>query len=230
MEVEKMRKGTVLILVFIFSFCFTSVSMAQEGAQGIYRQALAAWQGVKDYSCVMESYNRLGDEEEYKTYQYWYLKPGYIRMKVVKGRGKGGEVFYDPTRDKVRGHKGGFFSFVVLTLEPNDRKVTSIRGVRVDQTSFGYILSQLRPYMDAGQCKKIEMEKMKGFVCTAQKQSHHGDIWKDKVFLNGGLLPVMWERYGKDGTLFYKLVCRSVKINSGFTLNDVAKKLRFKGE
>ena len=206
----------------------SSVSQAQQGASQIYGKALKAWEGVKDYTCIMDSYNRLGDKEESKTYQYWYLKPGYIRMKVIKGKGKGGEVYYDPTRKKVRGHKGGFLSFVVLTLDPNDKRVTSIRGVRVDQTTFGYILAQLKPYVDAGECQVVEENGMKGPVCTAGNQAYHGDIWKEKVLFDQNNLPVVWERYGKDGTLLYRLVCRDVKLNSGLTLKDVAGKLAFK--
>jgi hypothetical protein len=155
-----MRRLLVLVLVLGCILSLSAVSRAQEGvpqskAREIYDGALKAWEGVKDYTCIMESYNRLGDKEEYKTYEYWYLKPGYIRMKVIKGKGKGGEAYYDPKLNKVRGHKGGFFSFVKLTLKPDDKRVTSIRGVRIDQTTFGYILGQLKPYMDANQCKEV---------------------------------------------------------------------------
>ncbi len=225
-----MRRVVALALVLMFCSWFPGVLRAQEDPKGLYQQALEAWQGVKDYTCVMESYNRLGDKEEYKTYEYWYLKPGYIRMKVVKGKGKGGEVFFDPKKNKVRGHKGGFFSFIVLTLNPDDKKVTSIRGVRVDQTTFGYILFQLKPYVEAGECQMLEGRERKGLTCTAQGQSYHGDIWKDKVVFDESMMPVVWERYGKDGTLLYRLVCKDVKLNTGLTLKNVAKGMEFKGE
>jgi len=225
-----MRKVMALALVLVFCSCFPGVLKAQDSAQGLYQRALEAWQGVEDYTCVMESYNRLGDKEEYKTYEYWYLKPGYIRMKVVKGKGKGGEVFFDPKRNKVRGHKGGFFSFIVLTLDPSDKKVTSIRGVRMDQTSFGYILSRLKPYMETGQCQEFTEGGKKGLDCAAKGRSHHGDIWRDKVVFDERLMPVVWERYGKDGVLLYKLVCRDVRLNSGLTLKDVANGMAFKEE
>ncbi len=225
-----MRKATVLVLVLMSSVCFVPVSMAQEDAQGLYVKALRSCHRVEDYTCIMESYNRLGNKEEHKTYKYWYLKPGYVRMKVVKGKGRGGEVFYDPNRDRVKGHKGGFFSFVVLTLDPNDKRVTSIRGVRVDQTSFRYILSQFRPYVDADQCQKVDEQGMEGLVCSAGDEPYHGDIWKEKVLFNQSLLPVVWERYGKDGTLLYRLVCTELKINSGLTLKEISKGLEFKGK
>jgi len=223
-----MKKWLALISVLLFFLYLAPPSCAQVGVQNLYGASLKAWHGVKDYTCVMDSYNRLGNREEYKTYEYWYLKPGYIRMKVINGKGKGGEVFFDPTRNKVRGHKGGFFSFVVLTLEPTDKRVTSIRGVRVDQTSFGYILDQLKPYVEAGQCKVIEENGMKGLECTATDKAYFGDIWKEKIIMDNSLMPVVWERYGKDGTLLYKLVCKGVKLNSGLTLKDVAGKLAFK--
>ena len=251
LEGKKMRKGLalVLFLALVISLSplswaqnngpqkgeeiqrnrFVPTSLVQGSAQQLYDQSLRAWQGVKDYTCVMESYNRLGNKEEYKTYEYWYLKPGYIRMKVIKGKGKGGEAYYDPKLNKVRGHKGGFFSFVKLTLKPDDKRVTSIRGVRIDQTTFGYILSQLKPYMEKGECKAIEDQGMKGLECSATDGAYHGDIWREKVLLDGeSFMPVVWERYGKDGTLLYKLVCRDVKLNSGLTLKDVAHGMEFK--
>jgi len=104
---DAMRRYRFCGLVVALFFALAGVLQAQEGAQSFYGRAWQAWQGVKDYTCILSSYNRLGDKEEYKTYEYWYLKPGYVRMKVIKGKGKGGEVFYDPHRDKVRGHKGG---------------------------------------------------------------------------------------------------------------------------
>jgi len=228
-----MRKVLVLVLVLGCFLSLPVVSGAQEAApqskaREVYDEALKAWAGVKDYTCTMESYNRLGDKEEYKTYQYWYLRPGYICMKVIKGKGKGGEAYYDPKLKKVRGHKGGFFSFVKLTLKPDDKRVTSIRGVRVDQTTFGYILSQLKPYMEAGQCKVLDEQGMKGLSCAAWDKAYHGDIWKEKVLLDQSLMPVVWERYGKDGTLLYRLVCKDVKLNSGLTLKDVAHGMEFK--
>jgi len=219
-------KRWMVAVVLACVCCFAPFSWG--GTGGFYQQALKAWQGVKGYTCIMESYNRLGDKEEKKTYQYWYLKPGYIRMKVIKGEGKGGEVFFDPTRNKVRGHKGGFFSFIVLTLNPDDKRVVSIRGVRMDQTSFGHILDQLKPYADAGQCKEVKSQGMKGMECAASDKSYHGDIWKEKVIFDGSLMPVVWERYGKDGTLLYRLACKDVKINPGLTLKEISKGLAFK--
>ncbi len=221
-----MKRNLLIAGVFCFLWCFVSPSWGE--TQGLYNQALKAWQGVKDYTCTMESYNRLGDKEEKKTYRYWYLKPGYIRMKVIKGKGKGGEVFFDPTRNKVRGHKGGFFSFIVLTLEPTDKRVVSIRGVRVDQTSFGYILDQLQPYVKAGECKELNSKGIKRIECAASAKAYHGDIWKEKVLLDNSLMPVLWERYGKDGTLLYRLSCTDLKLNTGLTLQEISKGMAFK--
>jgi len=221
-----MRRKVALTGALLLLFC--TVSWGGTSTLGLYNRSLKAWQGVRDYTCTMESYNRLGDEEEYKTYEYRYLKPGYIRMKVIKGKGKGGEVFFDPTRKKARGHKGGFFSFIVLTLDPSDKRIVSIRGVRVDQTSFGYILDQLKPYMDAGECRVIEERDMQGLECSAASKSYHGDIWREKVLLDGSLMPVVWERYGKDGTLLYSLKCTDVRLNSGLTLKEVAKGMEFR--
>ncbi len=223
-----MKRIVLVAGIFCFLWCFVPSSWGE--AQGLYNQALKAQQGVKDYTCTMESYNRLGDKEEKKTYRYWYLKPGYIRMKVIEGKGKGGEVFFDPTRNKVRGHKGGFFSFIVLTLEPTDKRVVSIRGVRVDQTSFGYILDQLKPYVKAGECKEFNSKGIKRIECSASTKAYHGDIWKERVLLDNNLMPVLWERFGKDGTLLYRLSCTDVKLNTGLTLQDISKGMAFKGK
>jgi len=222
-----MRRYRFCGLVVALFFALAGVLQAQEGAQGLYDRAWQAWQGIKDYTCILSSYNRLGDKEEYRTYEYWYLKPGYVRMKVIKGKGKGGEAFYDPHRHKVRGHKGGFFSFVVLTLEPTDKRVTSIRGARVDETTFGYILSQLKPYIDHGQCEVAQGN----FVTVSCKSPvpYHGDIFSEKVVFNNQLFPVVWERYGKDGTLLYRLECKDVRINKGLTYEEISKGLAFKG-
>ncbi len=216
--------GLVMVLLLIGA----GVLKAQEGAQVFYGQVFQVWQGVRDYTCTMDSYNRLGDKEEYKTYEYWYLKPGYVRMKVIKGKGKGGVAFYDPHRNKVRGHKGGFFSFVVLTLSPTDKRVTSIRGVRMDETTFGHILSQLKPYVDHGQCG-VGLGTPVTLSCKSSTP-YHGDIFSEKIVFDSQLFPVVWERYGKDGTLLYRLECKDVQINKGLTYQKISKGLAFKGD
>ncbi len=205
------------LLSIICILAFAGVLFAQE-CTSIISDALKRWEDIKDYSCQLYTYNRAGKEEDERVYEYKFMKPNYVYMKVLKGKSKGAKVFYDPNKNKVKGCKKVLFT-VCRTFDPSAKKVTSIRGVKVYETSFGYILNTAKAYLEKGKPCRVYKEGDYTVVELETDTPIFQDIVKEKLFFDSTGFPVKWERYAKDG-LVYKLVCTNVKINSGLTLED----------
>ncbi len=214
-----MKKVLILAIFGIFIFYENAYSMT---LSDLIASMTTRLDNVHDYQSINRYYNRKGKVSDLRTYKYWYIAPGYIKMKIIKGKSKGSVVFYNPKTNKVRAHKGGFFAFIKLTLNPNDSKVVSIRGVRVDQTSFPYVENVIAKAVNSGLCTNSE-SKENYFISCAYKKPIASDIYYDKLTISKkSLLPVKWERDGKNGKPLYEAYYKLTKINSGLTFKDIA--------
>ncbi len=201
----------------VYIILFSSFAFCQE-CTSIILNALKKWENVKDYSCEMYTYNRVGKKIDERVYEYKFMKPNYVYMKILKGKSKGAKVFYDPQRNKVKGCKKILFT-ICKTFDPSAKKVTSIRGVKVYETTFGYILNIAKTYLDKGKPCKVYQESNYKVIEVETDKPIFQDIIKEKLFFDSTGFPTRWERYAKDG-LVYKLVCNQININNGFTLKD----------
>ena len=98
-----------------------------------------AWAGVVNYACTIVAHetNNDGTRVENRTFRFEFIKPSAALIVVTAGSGKGGAAAWNGG-STVRGHKGGFASFIKLTLPINDPRVTSLRGDQINVASFGY--------------------------------------------------------------------------------------------
>ncbi len=169
----------------------------------------------------MEAYNKKGGEEDYKVYEYKYMKPGYVYMFILEGKSKGAKVFYDPTTNKVKGCKKILF-YICRTFDPADPKVTSIRGAKVPESTMGYILKQVKGFVESGVgCSVQEAEGAKVLILKSHHPFTEGDVDEMRVYIDGNLgLPVKWERFSK-GKLVNRVVLRDIRLNVGLKREDL---------
>ncbi len=66
-------------------------------------------------------------KKEFNVYLYTYDN-GDICLQYIDGKKKGTEACYSKKTNKVRAHRGGILSKIILTLSPNDKKVKNERG------------------------------------------------------------------------------------------------------
>ena len=212
------RSVKFLILTTSVVFLITYTALSQE-CKNVIESALKKWNALQDYSCQMYTYNKKDEKVDERIYQYKFLKPNYVYMKVLKGKSKGAKVFYDPQKNKVRGCKKIFFT-ICKTFDPSHKKVTSIRGVKVYETSFGYILKIAKTYLDMG--KQCKVYKENGFTVVELESDVpiFQEIVREKLYFDTSGFPVKWERYSPKEVV-YKLVCENVKINNGFSVKDL---------
>jgi hypothetical protein len=99
----------------------------------------AAWQGVHDYRCTITAHEVLGRRVQDRVYRLAFEKPHDTRLAIVAGDGRGGVAVWHGGPE-VRGHRGGFLSFVKLTVGLHSALATTLRGTTVAQANFGALL------------------------------------------------------------------------------------------
>ncbi len=205
---------TVIILMVVFG-----KNVYSEECSQILKQSLSKVEKIKDYSAIVETFNKKGKLEETTVYDYKYLSPGYIRMKVIEGRKKGGEVFFDPKAYKVKGCKSVVFKFC-KEFNPDDNDIRSIRGVRVFETSLVNILKDTEKNLSKGVCSV----KTEGAFDVLEINLGEKDKDVDRIVLKIGkkdFIPYVWEKYGNN-QLLYRLSIKNLKTNIGLKLEELA--------
>ena len=100
----------------------------------------ARTQTLSAYKCRLSTVCVLGKTVEKRVYNYYFSKPGLVRMEIIAGKDKGAVLVYKHGIVYAK----RFPLFFTLRFKPQNRRVTTIRGGQVDQTDLGFILSILK--------------------------------------------------------------------------------------
>ena len=60
-----------------------------QSAQEIFAKAEESWKGIRDYRCMMQSNNKLGQEKDLKKVDFAFKRNQQVRMEVLDGKNKG---------------------------------------------------------------------------------------------------------------------------------------------
>src|SRR5688572_15455579 len=77
---------------------------AARNPQQVIDQMAGKFSSVNDYDVRVDSVSLEGGKEEKKTYRFAFKKPRMIRLRVISGEGKDGEMCVRPD-GKIRGRK-----------------------------------------------------------------------------------------------------------------------------
>jgi len=102
-----------------------------------------AWDKLGSYACSIAAHEMLGTRVQDRTYTFIFRKPYDTKMDITGGDGRGGAAVWHGG-DTLRGHQGGFVSFIKLNLNIHDGRATSIRGTTIAQANFGAILDHVK--------------------------------------------------------------------------------------
>ena len=102
----------------------------------------AAWAGIDSYTATIATHQISGTNTQDRVYRYAYLKPHFAKIDIVSGPGKGGGAVWSGG-DTVKGHQGGFTSFIKLSISISDPRATSLRGDTIDHGSFQSVADEL---------------------------------------------------------------------------------------
>ncbi len=184
-----------------------------------------AYEGVNDYTLtdtVAEQTND-GAKKEQRVYSYKYLKPNNALARVVSGRGSGSVAAWHGG-NTVKGHIGGFFSGIKLTLSIDDSRATSLRGHTIDEATFTYTLASL--LATPGTLTQAPGPAVAGVPTTAvtlERANPSADgVTKSTLFLSDQThLPVKRETYAGE-TLVITELYSDVKVNIGLKPDDLS--------
>jgi len=154
------------------------------------------------------------------------MKPGWVRMKIIKGDNKGAVVVYNPETKKVRAKKGGILGVVKLTFDPTNKRVVSIRGHRVDRSHFGAILDRWEDYFKRAEVNYRRVSKFEGregylFEAIKCDTSKYQGTYRELLWLDRKTyLPLGFEQFNEKGILIHRVIYRKTKINVGLKEED----------
>ncbi len=174
---------------------------------------------VSRYRCKLHTVSISGSLQEERIIDYTFRRPRLIQMRILSGKNRGSALVYK--NGVVRGHRGGLLSWIVLTFKPSDPDVTTIRGGRVDQSDFLFIMDVLRNAMKEG---KLRLENTTGslngkehyrlsllqHVDPLEKGAEAGTFWIDSE----DLVVSKYELYDKNGQLIYRQIHDQLELNA----------------
>jgi len=210
-----------MIKVIILVKCLvlaTPVFAKVDSLQIVVNAFKERWDSLNTYTATHYSHVVKGKKVEDRVYNYRFMKPKWIYMKVIKGSNKGAVVVYNPETKMIRGHKGGILSVIKLTLKPTDKRVVSIRGHRSDETDFGTMLSRLIECVDdtLAHYKGIDkVDDTPAWVIEANgldSLKYYGAV-RGTIWIGFDGYPLKFEYYDKNGNLIYSVIYKDLKVD-----------------
>ena len=107
-------------------------------------EAGAAYERVESYTAIFHKQQRIEGKllEEENIFLKFRKRPYSLYMKWVTKPYKGSELLYVVgwNKGRIKAHRGGFFSFIVRNLDPNDPELMENDLRPVTSTGVGFLL------------------------------------------------------------------------------------------
>lgn len=197
----------------------TTALGSPSGEQALAKYA-SAWAKVSTYRCAITAREVSGSHVQDRTYDLYFRKPFDTRMDVTGGDGRGGAAVWHGG-DTVKGHQGGFFSFVKLNLNIHDSKAVSVRGTTIADANFGALLDHIKGLKGATIGATQDGDKTNIDVAVADPSADN-NVTKERMVLGASNLPVEYDQWEGDAQVKH-VTYFDVKVNvtipdSEFTL------------
>ncbi|MEN3045619.1 MAG: hypothetical protein ABDH49_01330 [Candidatus Hydrothermales bacterium] len=193
--------------------------LAQISIDFIIKECEKKWESIRTYTCIYESYQKKEDREDKRKYYVEFKKPLWIRLKVLEGKDSGSEVLYNPEKNIVRGRKGGVLKGIVLTLSPDDKRVTSLRGFKLYHAGIGEIYRRMFEYYKRGFPSRIlETFKEKGvegykIEFEVKSPQEFFGCTREVFWITKDFIPYKCEQWDEKGEYVLRSVFLEVNIN-----------------
>jgi outer membrane lipoprotein-sorting protein len=184
--------------------------------------ATAAFGKIDDYRMTIAVHETAGERVEDRTYSVLFKKPSLERIDIVAGPGKGGGIVW-LGGDKVKGHKGGFFSGIHLTLDLHNSQVSTLRGDAVNTATIPAMIDDFTTIKGAvSQAPGPQIDGVDSNAVTLDVADPGADngVTREVLYLSAATgLPVRRERF--TGAVLVKSEnVSNMKTNVGLTAND----------
>uniref|UniRef100_A0A7C3MH74 DUF1571 domain-containing protein n=1 Tax=Dictyoglomus thermophilum TaxID=14 RepID=A0A7C3MH74_DICTH len=209
---KKIKHHFILVLLFILLSISLSLGISIEE---VIRKTQEANNKVSTLYSILEVYNRLGNNEEYITYKFYYQKPDKIRLEVLEGKDKSTIMVYQT--GKVRYKKGGLLSFIPLSLNVDDPLVVSIRKGQIPDLTFDYIIDLLTTNNPTGIKETVFLNYNCYIIEIGSSRDKLYNYSFQRIYIEKNLfLPVSLEQYEDikgERTLVHRRVYKNLQIN-----------------
>lgn len=190
-----------------------AATTASTSGQGMLDKFSAAWEKVNAYTCSLTAHEVLGTRVQDRTYDLAFRKPFDTKLSITGGDGRGGAAVWHGG-DTLRGHQGGFISFVKLNLNIHDSRATSIRGTTIAEANFGAILEHLKSLKatidasPAGEATEVDF--------AVADPSADQNVTKERIVLASDDLPTEYDEWEGD-TLVRHVVYTDIVLDPPLT-------------
>jgi outer membrane lipoprotein-sorting protein len=208
--------STTVFILFFNSAAFSktvSAKIEQMPVSFIIESFQRALDNVDDYQCIFEEYTALGKQEERRTFRYFFKKPRLIRMEILSGRDRGSIAVYKDGR--VKGRKGGLLSFITLNLKLTDPRVTNIRGDRIDESDWFFLLQEVLVCQKKDTVRLVKTDYLDGKMVYLLE---FGINQQRNLYIEANtFLPKRLEQFDTNGRLIHIIEYKDIRINQKLT-------------
>lgn len=169
----------------------------------------SAWSKLSTYTCAVTAHEVLGTRVQDRTYKLTFRKPYDTKLEITGGDGRGGAAVWHGG-DTLRGHQGGFISFIKLNLSIHDPRATTIRGTTIAEASFGAILDHVKSLK--GTMESSESGDATTIDFGVPDPSADDNVTKERVVLVANGLPSEYDQWEGD-TLVRHVVYTDVVVD-----------------
>ena len=209
-----MNRATPIATIAVIALSVSTASAATSGDAALAKYA-AAWAKVTTYTCTIQAHEVLGSRVQDRTYAMKFRKPDDTKMDITGGDGHGGAAVWHGG-DTVRGHQGGFVSFIKLNLNIHDSRAVSIRGTTIAEANFGALYDHIKALKGATIDAAQDGADTKIDIAVADTSSDQ-NVSKELMVLGANDLPVEFDQW-EGATLVKHVTYGNVVLNP--TLSD----------
>jgi hypothetical protein len=163
--------------------------------------------------------NHDGEEGVDMVLRYYYMKPGFVRMEMLKPF-KGVVLTYDPERGKAYLRPFPGLRGFVLTLDPDSRLIRGPSDHRVDESDILTLLYTVRDLLRKGRMHTEE----RGDHIVVRVSGEGGHRVRGRIaefllrFSKGTLFPLYAASFDEEGDLIEEVFFEDVVLNPELSL------------
>jgi len=179
--------------------------------------AIENYENVRSYQVTLISESS-GKEE---TVRYFYKKPGFVKMELVKPF-RGAVLVYNPDTKKVKVTPFGPMKFLYFSLDPDNDLIKSSSGHRIDKSDLGELLRSVGELQKNGKTEILSEEDVNGKAASRLSVKGEGDYTVDGIHTyeiwleTKTLLPLKVSSFDVEGRLIEEVLMDDLEINIVF--------------